>query len=164
MGADTMGKPNRTVTVTIAGTELGLCFEAYELMELKRLSGRSVMSFISDMRPASGETNEDAVTRIADLAAVVPVIQAGLASSPEYAKLTDRELRMKLCKLIDQEAQKTGESVLTVAGLLALKVWPVFTSSLLPPGMSAEDAVNEMEGDKGPLAEPPGEANPPGTG
>lgn len=158
-----MGDPRRDVSITLGGTTLNLKFEALELMELKRISGKSVAQFITELQPQPGESREDSITRTADLWAVVPVIQAGLAGDENYNRLSERELRARICSLFDKEAQLSQQSVLTVAGLACIKIWPAFTSACLPPGMTVEDAAKKMEESKGPLAEPPGETKPPGT-
>lgn len=155
-----MGAPDRCVTITLGGTELELKYEAYELMTLTRISGKGVMTFISELKPAPNEDEQDTMLRTSDLANVVPVIVAGLASHPQFGKMGDAKLSRKVCELLDKEAEKTGQSILVAAGLAAAEIWPAFTLGCLPPGMSIEDAVakdEEGEGEEGdrPLEDAP---------
>lgn len=135
----------RDISITLGGQKLDLKFEAENLFELTAITGEPYFEFVRRCVPKKGETTTDAGVRCADLTYLVPLIMAGLAHHDEYSGLTHRQLRRKICRQIDMEAEQSKTPVIVVTTNLVAEIIPVVARTLVPPGVDLDAKVAEMD-------------------
>lgn len=139
----------RDITITLGGVKLALKYEAENLYELTAITGKPYFQFVQACAPREGETAEQAGQRCADLSYVVPLIMAGLAHHDEYASLSHRQLRRKVCELVDRECNTQKQPVVIIAAGLVGVLVPIVAATLVPPGVDIEEQLKADEQGKG---------------
>lgn len=133
--------------VTINGLVLELRYEAQNLMELSRLTGLDPMNFLRRIQKDTSDPRE-AGMRASDLNILVPLIAAGVCHHEAYEGLNDRDMKRRICGLIDGEVAKSRTSLLMVTARLVAEILPVYMESLRGP---EDDEKKADEEPKGPL-------------
>lgn len=155
---------NKKATIELNGVKLTLVFGTENCMELSAITGMAAVRYIERGIPAAGETMEQAAIRCADAGYLVPLIMAGLAHLDEYGGLTQRQLRRKVCQLIDAESIRRKESTLAIQVELFAKILPAVAMSIAPPGETLDNLIakaNKQEGKEDERQNPQG---PPAEG
>ena len=124
-------------SLTLGKIPLKLRFKALNLMVLSEVTGKSPIEFFERFEGVRGEDVGNVAKRVCDFSFIVPLIMAGLADNPEYDSADLPNLRRKVCKLLDAEAE-TGGGLLQVVADVASKLLPAATASLSVPSSETE--------------------------
>lgn len=133
----------RGIEIELGGMKLPLRYEAINLYALKTHTGMMVIKWINELVPQPGETHSDVALRCADPSYVVPTIAAGLAHLDEYASMPYARLKTKICMLLDAESEKQGIPLVVAGAEVLGQIAPVLMESVLPPGKTIQDVVDE---------------------
>jgi hypothetical protein len=140
------------VDIELNGLVLELKYEAENMMELSRIAGVDPLSFLVRLQRGDNLDKYEVGMRSCDPAVLVPLIIAGLAHRDEYAGVSDRDMRRRICSLLDAEVVKQKSSLMIVSAHLVAKILPVFSNAITPPG---GDAKPNEEAGPSPLPETP---------
>jgi hypothetical protein len=109
---------------------LDLCYKTNNFWALTEITGKTPHQLFKRFEGMNQEDAEEVAASMCDFSFVVPLIMAGLADDPQFRKTSMENLRRKICKLLDAEAEKRKVPVFHLVGILGMEIMPAVLGSM----------------------------------
>lgn len=112
------------VQITLDGIDLDLQYHTKNLVVLSKITNQDLATFFSRLQGLNVDEGAGAMKVLCDFSFVLPILVAGLAKHPKFGKVGTDKLEERICDLLDQESEKSGQNLMTLVAEVGSKILP----------------------------------------